>query len=267
MNDLYIEWVGPSLNRVGNMLPIGALPALIKQHNPGFASVYAFSKDDAMVVRERGHSRGLSGFSVWADRVTIDIDEGDQALLECQVILTKRGLAYEVWSSGSKGYHVSIPHEPIYSPDLPYSHLSYIQGLGVPHDASLYHHARVLRLPGTIHAKTGKRKTFLYKVDGMQAQIEIKKPPAFNFKPLGGVSPFQDALLNCLNLTTNPPEAGMRHTRLWSAAKSFAESGTPYLTTLGVLLEVNRAWLKPKELNEVELAVQQAYRQAGYIST
>lgn len=220
-----------------------------------------------MQVRERGHSRGLSEFSVWADKVTIDLDEGDQALLECQTLLAKHGLAFEVWSSGSKGYHVSIPHEPIYSPDLPYSHLCYVQGLGVPHDASLYHHARVLRLPRTIHAKTGKRKTFLYKVDGMQAEIEIRKPPVFNFKPLGGVSPLQDALLNVLNLTTNPPENGKRHTRLWSAAKSFAESGTPYLTTLGLLLEVNRSWPKPKELNEVELAVTQAYRQSGYSST
>lgn len=264
MNDLWFEWVGPNLNRGGFFYPLGSLSTFLKQPNPGFASVYAFAGAD---VKDRGHSRGLSGLPVWADKVTIDIDEGQEALFKCLAILNEKGLAHEVWSSGSKGFHVAIPHEPIFSPDLPYSHLAYIQSLGVPHDASLYHHARVLRLPGTIHAKTGKRKTFVNKVDGMQAQIELKKPPAFNFKPLGGVSPFQDALLNCLNLTTNPPENGMRHTRLWSAAKSFAESGTPYLTTLGILLEVNRSWLKPKELNEVELAVSQAYKQSGYAST
>jgi hypothetical protein len=247
------------------MIPLSKMHFILDLPSPGFASVYAFSEQDALLVRERGHSRGLSEFSVWADRVAIDIDQGDEGLLPVLSILDAKGLGYEVWSSGGKGYHVFIPHEPIYSPHLPYSHLSFLRSIGVSCDETIYQHSRVLRLPGTVHLKTGKRKQFYMRKDGMQPTIPIVERPKFDFKPGLGTKSFQSALMGAMSLITNPPPTGQgkRHTLLWGVAKDFAEAGTPYLTALGVLLEVNRSWQKPKPVEKVELAVSQAYRQMG----
>lgn len=247
------------------MIPQRNMHLILALPNPGFASVYAFSSKDARLVRQRGHSRGLSEFAVWADRVAIDIDSGDEGLRSVLAVLDTRGLEYEVWLSGGKGYHVYIPHEPIYDQRLPHSHAAFIQELGISCDTSLYQHARVLRLPGTVHPVTGKRKQLVERKSGMKADIQIVDAPTFNFTPRLTEKTVENAMIRALSLITNPPAPGQgkRHTLIWGTAKDFAEAGTPYLTALGIMLEVNRSWQKPKPLEKVETAVRQAYRQAG----
>lgn len=257
--DFFREWVPSNLYRTGNMVPVSAFEQILKRPDPGYASVYMFGAEDARLVRCNGSSRGLSALAVAADRVTLDVDNPD----DINLFLTKLdelGLAYEVWDSG-RGYHIEIPHDLIYDARLPYSHKCWVEQLGLPVDYSLYQHGRILRLPGTVNVKTGRRKQFVEKVDGMKAEIELRTPPAFNFKPDGGLKTIATVLNQFQRLALSEPLPGNRHTQLWSCARSACEAGLSSGATLEILMEVNSSWQNPKDPNEVEKAVTQAYKQ------
>jgi hypothetical protein len=187
------------------------------------------------------------------------VDNPDD-ITQCLEKLDALGLAYEVWDSG-RGFHIEIPHDLIYDARLPYSHKCWVEQLGLPVDYSLYQHGRILRLPGTVNVKTGRRKQFVEKVDGMKAEIELRTPPAFDFKPDGGLKTIATVLNHFQRLALAEPLPGNRHTQLWSAARSSCEAGLSFSATLEILMEVNNSWQNPKEPNEVEKAVTQAYRQ------
>ncbi len=256
----WVEWVGPKLNRCGNMIPVSGLSRVLAQHNPGYASVYWFSEADAREIRASGHSRGLSSYAVAADRVWIDIDTGDGGMRKATKILDEHGGGYEVWSSGGKGYHIAIPHELIYDKRLPYSHKVFVESLGIDCDLSLYQHSRVLSLSGRIHPITGKRKQFVERVDGMQPQIKLVDPPKIDIQvDEADITP-AFALHQMTKLAEREPTPGNRHTRIWSVAMSCAKAGLSFSATLGMVQEIVSRWLNPKEPEEVERAVAQAYR-------
>ena len=220
--------------------------------------MYKISALDAQLIRASGSSRGLNALAVAADRVTLDVDNPD----DISLFLTKLdslGLAYDVWDSG-RGFHIEIPHDTIYDPRLPYSHKCWVEQLGLPVDYSLYQHARILRLPGTVNAKTGRRKQFVEKVDGMKAEIELRTPPVFDFKPDGGLKTIATVLNHFQRLALAEPLPGNRHTQLWSAARSAADAGLSFSATEEILQEVNKSWSHPKDPEEVTKAVTQAFK-------
>jgi hypothetical protein len=201
----------------------------------------------------------LGALVVAADRVTLDIDNPD----DINTVLEKLDslkLGYEVWDSG-RGYHVVIPHEMISDARLPYSHRCWVEQLGLPVDYSLYQHSRILRLPGAVNAKTGRRKQFVERVDGVKPTIELRSPPVFAFQPDGGLKTIATVLNHFQRLALSEPLPGNRHTQIWSAARSACDAGLSSSATLEILTEVNNSWQHPKELNEVEKAVIQAYKQ------
>lgn len=241
------------------MVPVSAFEHILKRPDPGYASVYKISAVDAQLIRASGSSRGLGAFAVAADRVTLDIDNPDD-INQCLEKLDSLKLGYEVWDSG-RGYHIEIPHDPIYDARLPYSHKCWVEQLGLPVDYSLYQHGRILRLPGTVNVKTGRRKQFVEKVDGSMPTIELREPPAFNFKPDGGLKTIATVLNQFQRLALAEPLPGNRHTQLWSAARSACEAGLSFSATLEILQEINNSWEVPKLPDEVETAVTQAYKQ------
>jgi len=255
--ELYREWVPSNLFRTGNVVPVAAFEQILARRDPGYWSVYAINATDAQLIRAAGSSAGLSRFPVWADRVTLDIDNPDD-INQCLEKLDQLGLAYEVWDSG-RGYHIEIPHDPIYDNRLPYSHKVWVEALGLPVDYSLYQHGRIIRCPGTVNTKTGRRKQFLEKVDGMKAEIELRTPPAFDFKPDGGLKTISTVLNHFQRLAIAEPLPGNRHTQIWSAARSACDAGLSFSATEEILQEVNRSWQSPKEPEEVTRAIQQAY--------
>lgn len=254
------EWCPSNLYRTGNLVPVEAFEQILRRPDPGFASVYMFKSEDAKQVRANGSSRGLGSLIVAADAVTLDIDNPND-INQVLEKLDSLKLGYEVWDSG-RGYHIVIPHDFIEDNRLPYSHRCWVESLGLSVDLTLYQHARVLRLPGTVNVKTGRRKQFVEKVDGMKPVIELRDPPQFNLKPdTFGLKTIESVLNQFQRLASSEPVPGNRHTRIWSAARSAAEAGISYSTALELLQEINNAWQTPKEPSEVEKAVTQAYKQ------
>ncbi len=224
-----------------------------------------FRAEDAKRIRANGSSRGLGGLVVAADAVTLDVDNPND-INQVLEKLDSLKLGYEVWDSG-RGYHVVIPHDLIEDERLPYSHKCWVEGLGVPVDPTLYQHSRILRLPGTVNVKTGRRKQLVERVSGMKPTIEMRTPPVFNIKPeTFGMKTIEVVLNQFQRLAASEPVQGNRHTRIWSAAHSAAEAGISYQAALELLTEINHTWKNPKTSEEVETAVLQAYKQASKLN-
>lgn len=250
-----------NLYRTGNLLPLTVLDQVLTRPNPGYASVYLFKSEDAKRIRATGSSRGLGDLEVAASAVTLDIDNPND-IDAVTSKLDSLGLGYEVWDSG-RGFHVVLPHEFISDARLPYSHKCWVEQLSLPADYSLYQHARILRLPNTLNAKTGRRKQLIRSVEGMQPDIKLVERPKFNFQPNGGLTSISSALNQLQRLAISEPLPGNRHTQLWSAARSASQAGLSFSATLEVLNEINKSWKNQKEACEVELAVTQAYAQTA----
>jgi hypothetical protein len=247
------------------MVPLNALDSLQKLPNPGYISVYMFSEDAALKIKQSGTSKGLQQYPVAADELVIDIDNGDEGLAEVEVVLEAQGLAYQVWSSGGKGYHVCIPHPLVCSEDLPYSHQQAVQGLGLKVDMSLYQHGRLISMPGRVHPKTKQKKRFIRQVEGKNLDLKIVKKPdlQFNFDDRAGLDELASGLMRVVNMLNTPPSPGNRHTKMWGAAKDLADAGLQFDTVLDVMGRVNESWDVQKDEAEIRLAIEQAFKTTG----
>ncbi len=260
---LYREWCLKPEFRKGTMLPESRFKTILLSGDPGYSSVYAFEEDAALALIDQKSSAGMARFTAHTDSLVIDLDNGDDQLAKALEKIAALGLAHEVWSSGSKGYHIYIPHTQHESGhDVPHSQRLWVEALDVGADLSLYQHGRILSLPGRVHPKTGRRKALVSNTPGQAlALVHVTPPPSmFNFEARGGLSEFEAGLWKCLQSLGTPPDPGMRHTRIWSTAQHFADCGLTYEATLTLLLKVNEQWPSPKDPSEVELAVTQAFR-------
>lgn len=254
-------WVETALNvdkRRGQMVPFPFLDTIQQQrHNPGFRSVYLFSATDAQEIAASQSSKGFKQYVVYSDHLFIDLDGGDPALALAEVAL--QGYAYEVWSSGGKGYHIMLP-TPMYSGvDLPQAHMEFVEALGCGADLSLYRASSLIALPNRVHAKTGARKTLCKVVAGRQLTIKdpVMLPKAFNLT--FDDEPISFVFMRLASLAENPPTQGNRHTVLWSTSSQLARTGLSYETAVELMQFVNSKWSAPKTEEEVERAVSQAF--------
>lgn len=266
--EFYREWARDVNRRRGTMCTLDAIDVISKTYNPGYASVYMFDHAAAAEVLKNGHSRNLDRYKVYSDRLVIDLDGGAAQLERTMEVLNREGLAYEVWRSGGKGFHVLIPHEFVGSKDLPYSHLNAVKKLGLECDESLYQHGRIISLPGRVHPKTKKKKEFHMSVEGKPLDLEIVQRPApvFNFEERTDHEALKTGLLYLACLAEQEPFTGNRHMALWRCAKDLAEAGLEYDTVLNLLTEVNNSWQNPKEPEEVEQAVRGAFKKSRLIA-
>lgn len=252
----WYEFVPPNLHRTGNMVPVDKLAGF---KPAGYRSVYGFSEEDAKLIRLQQSSRGFSRFPVFSDHLILDIDGGDEQMKRVVSRLDELGFAYDVWISGGKGYHIIIPHEGLYSPYLPYSHLFFVEHYGIECDKSVFRHGSLISLPGRISQRTGRPKQFVESVPGDKAEVLIVIPDLTNI-PVAEDLDLAFALRRVCSLAENEPEQGRRHTLLWSVASNCAVSGMSRELCNQLLQEVNASWKNPKDQDEVERAVSQAYR-------
>ena len=258
---LYREWCQrPNLRR-GLMVKDQALIAFMRDRDSGYCSVFMFDEDAAKQIEESHNSRGLDQYEVYADRVFIDLDNGDADLSMCCDRLSNLGLGYSVYSSGSKGYHVTIPLKDVISgKNVPYSMMKWVEGLGVNFDRTIYLAGALIALPGRLHPKTRVPKRLIKTVDGKPLTLPIIDAPAPITFNLGQDSDALKRALTQLNiLGHDEPVNGERHTSIWKTAKSLAEAGIELTTTLDLINAINNSWDNPKDEADVVQAVERAY--------
>lgn len=255
----WYEWCSKFNHRKGNMMPDKYVKQLLKAKDPGYASIYGFSPEDAKLIKDSGSSSGLGRFSVYADTLYMDFDTGLEAATIASAQLTDMGIAHSLWDSGSKGGHIHVKQVPAYCQHLPYCQKRWVMLQGFECDLSLYQHGRILSLPGRIHPKTGKPKVLIAEEAGEPINLDLTPPPIMTFSyDFGG--DLEQAFLQLAGLVSDPPTPGNRHQRLWSCAERLAFLGFNEATVLDILIGVNSEWETPKSEPEIQAAVTQGFR-------
>lgn len=242
------------------MLSLKTISQFEKAPDAGYASVYMFDPDAAAEIRASHSSAGLSRYPVYADTLTLDLDQGEKQL---ELVEQKiAGLAYSVYDSGGKGFHVVIQLSAMASgSNVPYSQRCWAEALGVGADLSLYQAGHIVSLPGRRHPKTGRRKALVHTVPGQPLQLLLRAAPVTTFSISDSdQSELERGLWRLLQILRQEPGVGARHVALWSTARHFADAGIEYDTALDLLTEVNNSWQNSKTIEEVQIAVKQAFK-------
>lgn len=254
------EWAQKRSDRKGTMVSEEELAEIIKYvRNPGYASVYSFSKSDADQIKEAGHSQGFNKYTPGADCLSIDLDDKGQSL--DHVLEKFSEYEYEVWFSGCKGHHVIIKHDFIESEDLPYSHLNVVRSFNIKVDECIYQPGRILRLPNAIHEKTGKKKVLIGTNKGKLLEIPlIKKPPVtFSFKG-EEEGDYKTALAKLWSLSVEGLQEGERNKKIWQISSELLRAGFNIDAVFHFILHINNKQIEPLDEAEVRAAVISAGR-------
>lgn len=257
----YREWCQRPNLRKGLMVKNDALTVFMQGRDAGYCSVFMFNQDDAKQIEAAHSSKGLDQYEVYADCVFVDIDTGDNDLGACCAALQRLGLGYSVYSSGSKGYHVTIPlAEIVRGKNVPYSMMKWVESLGVPFDRSIYRAGALIALPGRVHPKTRVPKRLIQTVEGSPLTLPLVEAPAPIHFNLGNDEDALKRALTQLNLLAmDEPEEGQRHVSIWKTAKSLYEAGIELATALDLIGAINGSWENPKHEDDIVQAVERAY--------
>lgn len=259
----YREWARYPNRRRGLMIKESILPKIISSpYSSGYVSVFSFTEQDALQIKESKSSRGFERFSVGASKVVIDLDQGLDQLIHAEEILQSLGIGYDLWQSGGKGFHPILDTPLQFHEHLPYSHLQFVKSLGIEGiDEAIYRHGSLISLPGRIHPKTKNPKTFVKRVVGDSVEIKIVEKPKFNFldKKIHGLG-LSEALMLISDLSLTEPPIGGRHVAIWGAAKDLLNTGVSTNTAYELIMSAMKNWENPKSSEEVIRAIDQACR-------
>jgi hypothetical protein len=237
------------------MLTLDDLEAITQYHkNPGFMSLYAYSEEDAQKIVESGSSCGFDRYTPASDFLAIDIDTGEADLAHAEAQL--EGYGYEVWVSGSKGFHIILRHELIHDKRLPYSHSQWVKERGIRCDFSLYQAGRIFRLPRCIHQKTGRRKTLLRIVAGSPITVDLVEKPKVEFSfGGGGDGDYKSALGRLWSLAEEGLQEGSRNNKIWSISAALVDAGFELDAVKSFISHINSKQVAPLDEEELSLAV------------
>lgn len=255
----YYEWCSDVKTRRGNMVSEEVLNKIVNtMDSTGYSTVYAFSEEDAKTIREQGSSQNFGRFSVGSDKLVIDLDDGEPQLKAAEAKLKELGLGYDVFFSGSKGYHLYIKMDSwIYDKRLPNSQRMFVRSLDIGADETLYQHGRIISNVGRIHKKTGKKKRWLRREEGSEVHIDIVEPyvPEFNFKVVDSEGSLELGLSGLLKSVQFPPSNGFRHQTMFGISADLIRAGLEPETVRELLYKVNDSWDNAKTHNEVDAAL------------
>lgn len=253
----YAEHCRTVNDRHGNVKPVHQIVG-----QQGYISVFRFSEIDAEIIRAQGHSRGLDRFKVGSEVLYLDFDDGDVSAAEASEWLVNQKVTHWVYASGGKGCHVLARCEPGYSHVLPQQHAILAGVVDARHDPSLYTHGHLVRLPGTVHEKTGNKKELLWKYEGDQV---LPLPPEPVYVPKEEILITDKdalyfmfrALSQALETDTKP---GNRHSILWRIPVDCRRAGISYAACREIMHAVNAHFLPPKDAAEVDAVLESGYR-------
>ena len=259
MKGYYVEWCKTPYSRKGVMIPCEDIPKFIKaKGSSGFRSVFCFHPKDAKKIQDSRCSKGFKEYPVFADRVIIDVDNGEEGRKDVTDKLKKAGLGYSLFASGGKGYHFIIPSNDLYSYFTPYSHMKFVHGLGIEADDSIYLHSSLISLVGRIHQTSKKPKKFLEKIEGERAEVLIVKPPVFVSQIPEDYNVLADGFERMANLMAFGP-GDSRYMSLWMAGKCLSDSGILPEVTEELMHTINDSFKFPHDQSEIDRLIKDLY--------
>jgi hypothetical protein len=255
----YYEYCKTKTNRIGRMLTAEELVG-----KTGFSSIYGFDERTSAFFREAGTTRGAKHFLVYADSLFMDFDD---AVAECERVVNcilEEGLKVKVYSSGGRGQHVQVFHQPLFDKRVPYSHRAWVESKGFSVDFCLYSHGHILRLPNTRHEKTGGYKELILDEEGERFELPLIEKPirCYNQRSSGDFDLVDfSSMLNwfCSNLPAN----GARNHRLFALAAGLLASGISSTATVELVERINECLPEPLEDEELGLLLESAISTVG----
>lgn len=256
---MWLEHVFDVKHRNGNMLPADEVKNL-----QGFRSVYGFSQEDAASIRQSGNSKGFVAYPLISDCLFIDLDHGESHVKQTEEFLKSKNVAYQLYSSGGKGFHFHIPHKLLQGYDIYKTHERYAKKIcGDAYDPSIYRPGSLIRLPNTVHKKTGKQKELITVSLGQSLKI-VHKDDDRVYTSRGIYTSSEDilpmSLCQALAYCNNTPVRGKRYMTLWSLGSSLVEAGFSRESIFDFLLIINNSWADKKPADEIYRCVDDVYR-------
>ncbi len=239
----YVE-VRPEIKRVG---PPVLVPLANAYEHVGFRSVYAYGHALAQHILATGTTRGMQQQSVYSDELFVDFDhsQGEDFLLH----LYDEGIQHSVWTTGNRGVHVHVAIEPMEGVAVPDSQAAWVKGNVVGADPSFYIHGGQWRLPGTVHAKTGRLKTKHHELTGRRLEIPLVTPRVAALDG-SGLAPTPGRFYQHILRTKT---AGGRRQYAWHLATLAWQEGLKYEVALRSILWWNGRYCQPS-LPEIVIA-------------
>lgn len=256
MNEHFIYRLGSSTNRLGSPPSFYRSDKLITG-GCRYASVYAVREEDAEAINQAGTAGQFKGI-VWSQRLWVDFDD-EVAARAAQGRLKQMEVDHVVYTTGGRGCHVGILRDNPPSHTMPLQDKQWVKENLPGADLSLYWHLHLIRLPGTLHERTGQPKKLLYSHAGrhltlppyterQETKLGVSTGPRTSLFTNGGIA---------MNLTFN---GGSRHAHMVKLAVAVARHpGSTPLDALWLMTEVNRSFPEPKTNEELERIVRWAY--------
>lgn len=253
---MYREFCSRVGSRSGNYLPESLIAELTaKKRCKGFSSLYAFNAQDVLPYRYAQTSSLTKFYEVFSDYILIDVDTGDKDIIE---ILSKiEGYQYDLATSGGKGYHIYLYHQPISHVALPYSQKIWVQiNFGELVDTCIYEQNRIVANYGRLHHRTGRPKMLLRKQTGKRLELPIVEGFDASEKRIEPME-LSDVYLKMMEVTQISPSIGNRHMSLWLIGKGLYSNDYSKNAIFEILSNLNSNFEHPKSEQEVVQIVRQ----------
>lgn len=237
---------------------------LLRQAGCTFASVYAVRSDDAQAIQETaGTAAGFKGI-VWSQRLWIDFDDNKDGTDKARQLLIKEGYDYVEYDTGGRGTHFGITRDALPSHILPSLDKQWVKENMEGADLSLYWHLHLIRLPGTTHERTGKRKVLVGKQSGRSLILpKLLAEPAQLEAESRQSSADRQSIFKVWQVASNLTGSGVtgdRHRQIVLLAVALKNDAHVFMDeAMWVCLEVNRGFDEPKPEDEIVRIVKWAY--------
>lgn len=258
---LFVEHTDFAWHNEGKQLSF--LPDTQIDNVTGFRTIAKWTEQACGLALAAGTVTALRDSPCTIDTLYVDFDDNEKDAMVMRSWLKEEGFLYEMWSSGGRSQHFHIPILPLHSVNAPSSTKSFMHNNcnALCYDSSIYHYAALFRLPGTIHAKTGKKKELLEMGSGSDLlKIDLTEPKRFDSVFIVDVDEYTVTMNRYLNLLQNCPTVGNRSVMLWSMSRAFFEVGLDFETALELIRRMNLSWKDgSKSESKVIAQVRSAY--------
>ena len=208
----------------------------------GFRSICAWSEADVLLAKEAGSITALRDKPAFMDRIFLDFDNCEAKAMQAWKWFKNEEIRADLYHSGGRSLHIEADLVALYDVNAPYTVKQFMQQFdGV--DLAPTHYAALFRLPDTVHAQTGNKKTLLEGTGLYKLELDLVQPTKFEAFD-GDMDLYESVLVQYISLLGVAPGDGMRHTALWSLASSFRESGLSQNTVEELMLRLNTSWGK-----------------------